>query len=1051
MLMRAGRIVKSHRVSSVKNEEVKSLFERIKAEFGTLREHVVASYQHDEDSPYVRRLDNLFKGLRDWVNNPKGRGLVHPAKIYDYNAKIKSYDRKHLSTVYHSMRDLDLKIHDIYSKDYDPHRPSIIFDVEAGQRGGRGKYRLKVTIGKEDFADIVRRITKPRTTQAPQEPPEGQKHILDQYLAQVERDSRYLDTRQIGIIPPVPISIESSYIHLKAILDDSQTEASYLTERLKLIIGEDLAREKRIAAKPYSLALPIEEILENVLKATDVSKRRMVFLGDCGSGKSTFLRYLTHLVASPKAEKFGLKGFIPIFVDLPRYSESKTSDFIEYCLNKTVKREDGIIVLKDFIESCENGLGEGYRVIFLLDAMDEVGDRRKDIAEEIESKADRYQNALFIVTSRKTGYYEVHLNNFSHYFVEDLTDEEIPVFIRTWFEIIAEAKAKDETGSWKIWSQNKANDLIKELDNKPSLKQIVTTPLYLTFLVLLASIPYTRLPETRADLFDRYFDALLVNWEEKHGLPLNKDALLESFNEISWIMHRTLFGDIQNDPTEEFIKKAIEKAGIVDARKSINFWIRAGVLLRTITEHQKILILPRHRSFIEYGFACKLAELWNNEKTRKALQKDLSRNLHNEYLHEPLLIFPGRLTNPASFIEYVRNLKDDLFHSNLIFLCEAIREAGSKSELKRVVSELLSQLQQIVHSRNPFSEGIQSEICKCMYLLGGKEVLRALLNEKSGLRIIIKSLRDIAPFCNKSIIPLLNEIHERANKKKDRQKVIECIAIVIGGEGIGPFFVDEDPELSARILLNSLFGLPKGPIIRKGVGIVRAYLLSKRKEAFGFLNELLAKSDIKIKMVNELLLRITRKLGKGKYEIGLSSGEPDGLITDSIRQAFLAGCENKSIIPYIRFAYAKETSVFRKRLILYALSEFANRSSVPYLKKIFDTENDIPCKIVIAYAIGKVGNVKTAIKLFKVLFNQADTSDQLIISKCVNDFNKEKLAVMQLNEMFRKRNSYHFHCDIIKEALNAAKKGELLIFSGRNGWWRLVEITKKYSFRSLSI
>jgi len=38
------------------------------------------------------------------------------------------------------------------------------------------------------------------------------------------------------------------------------------------------------------------------------------------------------------------------------------------------------------------------------------------------------------------------------------------------------------------------------------------------------------------------------------------DYLLEGFSEISWVIHRALFGNIQNEPTEEFINRSLVHA-----------------------------------------------------------------------------------------------------------------------------------------------------------------------------------------------------------------------------------------------------------------------------------------------------------------------------------------------------------------------------------------------------------------------------------------------------------------------------------------------------------
>ena len=348
----------------------------------------------------------------------------------------------------------------------------------------------------------------------------------------------------MGVISPVPIMIDDNYVPLRATRDESVTEASYWSESLKSSsgIGENYVKEKRIALNPPSEALPIKQIIQSIVKSTQPFKSCMILLGHSGSGKSTFLRYLVHSIASGKGKDWGLERFIPIFVNLPRYSESNKSDLIDYCLNSIVEGEGNKNEFISYINQRSKSVpGDGHSAIFLLDALDEVRVRKEQIIEEIESKASEYHNALFIVTARIAGYYKAPLNNFCRYKIADITAQEIPTFVESWFNILAKSKAMQEPEKdWDVWARSNADTLNRKLYRKPSLRSILTTPLYLSFLVLSASIPYTHLPETKSELFDYYFNTLLLNWEEKHGLPCSPGRLLEGFHEICWRIHETL-------------------------------------------------------------------------------------------------------------------------------------------------------------------------------------------------------------------------------------------------------------------------------------------------------------------------------------------------------------------------------------------------------------------------------------------------------------------------------------------------------------------------------
>ena len=296
--------------------------------------------------------------------------------------------------------------------------------------------------------------------------------------------------------------------------------------------------------------------------------------------------------------------------------------------------------------------------------------------------------------------------------------------METWFDIIGTGETDNSVNG----SNEKATCIKAELESKPSLKRIVTTPLYLTFLLLSATIPHTHLPETRADLFARYFEALLLNWEKKHG-PVDR-RILRDFSEIAWIMHRAIFGDIRNEVNENFIEEAIEQSGTPKAHELVTFWANAGILDRLIREDQKILILPRHFSFIEYGFACKLVDLWDNKSKREQVWNSLKRNLYNNHLHEILLIFIDKIKDPEEFCSRVYRLQSDIFFSNLMLLGQLSSEIKRKVSKSRTIRALLSRFSKIWASCDPIGKAIEDEIVKYSYALGGIERLRLLLESK---------------------------------------------------------------------------------------------------------------------------------------------------------------------------------------------------------------------------------------------------------------------------------------------------------------------------------
>jgi hypothetical protein len=174
------------------------------------------------------------------------------------------------------------------------------------------------------------------------------------------------------------------------------------------------------------------------------------------------------------------------------------------------------------------------------------------------------------------------------------------------------------------------------------------------------------------------------------------------------------------------------------------------------------------------------------------------------------------------------------------------------------------------------------------------------------------------------------------------------------------------------------------------------------------------------------------------------------LLSDiAIRSAFH---KDKGIMPYLKDIYNQETDSIKEAILL-AFGHIADRSDIPYLKEIYNVTKRNYLKILIASAIGKAGEVETAVDLLKNLFKRVGVDKQIIICEDINGFGKSKLAITQLNEVFRKKTFYRSK---LKEICflgvrNWAWLGNLLIFNGKRGRWKIFQIPKQYSFSSLPI
>jgi hypothetical protein len=199
------------------------------------------------------------------------------------------------------------------------------------------------------------------------------------------------------------------------------------------------------------------ETEREMLSALDAvsAHRRVVLLGDPGSGKSTFLNHLVlrlvghalepheHWLSSFPHELREESPLLPVPVILREFASQ---------LPKRVKKAE-VGLLWDFIKSSlrdqnvlpasdllERGFNEG-RALLLLDGLDEItqAEHRKTMRALVAAWASRYRNCRMIVTCRTLSYQEPawQLAKFPWFTLAPFTPEQIVRFIDAWYAELA--------------------------------------------------------------------------------------------------------------------------------------------------------------------------------------------------------------------------------------------------------------------------------------------------------------------------------------------------------------------------------------------------------------------------------------------------------------------------------------------------------------------------------------------------------------------------------------------------------------------------------------
>ncbi len=346
------------------------------------------------------------------------------------------------------------------------------------------------------------------------------------YLNAVIADTRAM--RLVGIDPQAAdpsrggLTLESLYVSLNTTTVVDKSGKARTRQR------PDISEEAENAL--FSLGGGETRSL-GTLEALFTSKnRRMVLLGLPGTGKSTFARYLALRMAQAETDKnksmqellpgWKAGAVLPLILSLGRMAETIPADcqkgsavLIENYIQQTSKSDERTVDFAEFIlPELERAGG-----LVLFDGLDEVADLRLrpivvQAVEDFVQKYGRSQASRFLVTCRTYSYYhdpKWQLTGWETHELALLDAEKIEYFVNAWHDEhirIEPARQPD--------LENKRKQLLASLqpDDRRRLHEIAPFPIILTMMAVVHT-HYGDLPDTRAEVYERCVDLLLVRWE----------------------------------------------------------------------------------------------------------------------------------------------------------------------------------------------------------------------------------------------------------------------------------------------------------------------------------------------------------------------------------------------------------------------------------------------------------------------------------------------------------------------------------------------------------
>jgi len=297
-----------------------------------------------------------------------------------------------------------------------------------------------------------------------------------------------------------------------------------LKARIEMPEGETWARELRLAGRkvPDEEQSAIGERLSEPQPVLDLLRKNdgLIVLGDPGSGKTTFLKYLALWLAMGTDEGLGLKVRLPVLIPLSVYANAlaerdvRLDDFVaRYFHDLGADLPIGAML--------EEALKQGGALV-LLDGLDEVKDLglRKTVADRVVDFYTFHRRAgnRFVLTSRIIGYQEVRpmAEGLAECTLVDFGDEKIEAFVGKWTAALERAARGDtQVAAWE--AERERQELLEAVHRNPGVRGLAANPLLLTILALMKRQGVT-LPERRVELYDQCVRTMLSSWNRARGL-----------------------------------------------------------------------------------------------------------------------------------------------------------------------------------------------------------------------------------------------------------------------------------------------------------------------------------------------------------------------------------------------------------------------------------------------------------------------------------------------------------------------------------------------------
>ena len=438
----------------------------------------------------------------------------------------------------------------------------------------------------------------------------------------------------------------------------------------------------------------------------DSSQRKLVVLGDPGSGKSLLFQYL--VLAWAEASNW-LQGDapLPLLIELRDYASRRhngeVSDFLDY-----LGRAESLRWRLD-PQALEHWLRHN-RTQLLLDGLDEVFDPqlRQEVTIAIHRFSDDYPEAQIVVSSRLIGFQHERWRQegFRPFMLQELDKEQMDVFLRRWHQLAYEDENRGE---------RKRASLLQAIQQSPAIEQLAGNPLLLTLMAILNRTQ--ELPRDRAELYSQCTRLLLHQWKTELAFEATPELALAQLDgkdklglmkRIAWTLQAGVdgaAGNLTNLIEENQLERTLSEGlqgmpGLRPARA-------ARALIEQLRGRNFMLCFMGggnyafvHRTFLEYFCAEAIVDRFQVEQelTLDQLKTEIFGHWPDETWHEVLRLVAGSIA-PKFLKDILLWLVEQPDASgtcqNIFLAAQCVEEVRNRANLEGADNTVLEKLKEL--------------------------------------------------------------------------------------------------------------------------------------------------------------------------------------------------------------------------------------------------------------------------------------------------------------------------------------------------------------------